>query len=276
MHPYAAAQRVCSLAHLYGRPIDLNFVAGGFKFDLAALDDRLAHDARYERLAEYATIFTRLVAGERISVQGRYYTVFGLQLAAHAPEHLRPRLTMSGASPAGLICAGVVGATAVMYPKPLAAIDGGVAPPGEADVEADVETGPLQPIGIRIGLLARDTDDAAWRLAAHRFPDDPVARRWTQTLARASDSAWLHQLSALVPDHSVPGRDVYWTGPFASGKSFCPYLVGSHERVAAYLSGYLRQDVRAIILDCPDDEEDLLHAQAVLQRATSGLVRSSA
>src|SRR5882762_4984306 len=41
MHPYAAAQKILALARLYDRPVDMNFVAGGFQFDLTALGDRL-------------------------------------------------------------------------------------------------------------------------------------------------------------------------------------------------------------------------------------------
>src|SRR5580692_12211997 len=39
MHPYTVAKMVSSLGHLYGRRIYLNMVAGGFKNDLAALND---------------------------------------------------------------------------------------------------------------------------------------------------------------------------------------------------------------------------------------------
>jgi alkanesulfonate monooxygenase len=269
IHPYAAAQKVGSLAQLYGRSVDLNFVAGGFKFDLAALDDRLEHDARYERLAEYGTILARLVKGERVTVQGRYYSVFGLKLDAHAPEPLLPRLTVSGSSPGGLKCAETIGATAVMYPKPLE--------PGwmSAPVPSR-ERQPKVPTGIRIGILARETADDAWRVAERRFPEDAKAQAWTQAAVQGSDSSWLQQLGALTQDRSALERDVYWTGPFANGRSFCPYLVGSYDEVATYLSAYLRGDVRVIILDCPTDEDDLRHAHTVVRLAVSSLVASSA
>jgi alkanesulfonate monooxygenase len=50
MHPFAVAKMVPSLAFLYGRRIYLNMVAGGFKNELAALNDTTPHDGRYERL----------------------------------------------------------------------------------------------------------------------------------------------------------------------------------------------------------------------------------
>ena len=63
MHPYTVAKMVATFGHLYGRRIYLNMVAGGFKNDLAALNDTTAHDKRYERLIEYTSIITRLLAG---------------------------------------------------------------------------------------------------------------------------------------------------------------------------------------------------------------------
>jgi alkanesulfonate monooxygenase len=259
MHPYAAAQKIGAVAQLYGRSVDLNFVAGGLKFDLAALDDRLEHDARYERLAEYGAILSRLVRGERVTYQGRYHRVFGLKLDTEAPEWLLPRLTVSGSSPAGLRCAEVLGATAVMYPTPLpdaVGASGGTAPG---------EPGAHVPIGIRIGILARESAVDAWRIAAQRFPEDADGQARTQAAVQASDSSWLHQLATLSRDPGAIGDEVYWTGPFATGRSFCPYLVGSYDQVATYLADYLRRDARVIILDCPTEEDDLRHAVTVLR-----------
>ena len=62
MHPYSVAKMVTSLAHLYGRRLYLNMVAGGFVNDLAALNDTTPHDRRYERLVEYTTIITAAAA----------------------------------------------------------------------------------------------------------------------------------------------------------------------------------------------------------------------
>jgi alkanesulfonate monooxygenase len=86
---------------------------------------------------------------------------------------------------------------------------------------------------------------------------------------QATDSSWLRQLSTLADRDKTAARDVYWLGPFGSLKSFCPYLVGSYDEVAAYLSAYLRGGVRLIILDAPREEQDLDHAYLALQRAIS-------
>jgi alkanesulfonate monooxygenase len=268
MHPYAAAQKVAALARVYGRSVDLNLVAGGFQFDLAALDDRLGHDARYERLSEYGLIMTKLLAGERVTVRGQYYNVFGLKLHWHVSNDLFPRLTVSGSSPGGLKCAGLLNAAAVMYPKPLSPAQAYSATVLEEAQRAELHT------GIRIGILARETAAAAWSEAKAWFPDNPEGQAMRNDAVQATDSSWLHQLSTLTGDHNTIGQGVYWLGPFASAKSFCPYLVGSYDDVAAYLSAYLRGGVRLIILDCPRREEDLVHAYNALQRSASTEVTS--
>src|SRR5215831_5030889 len=61
MHPYSVAKMITSLAFLHGRRVYLNMVAGGFKNDLAALNDQTPHDERYARLLEYTTVVQTLL-----------------------------------------------------------------------------------------------------------------------------------------------------------------------------------------------------------------------
>ena len=50
-------------------------VAGGFKNDLAALNDLTPHDERYARLVEYTTIIQSLLrTADPVSFEGRYYS----------------------------------------------------------------------------------------------------------------------------------------------------------------------------------------------------------
>lgn len=271
MHPYAAAQKLAAMARVYKRSIDLNFVAGGFQYDLAALDDRLGHDARYQRLSEYGSVLTKLLRGDRVTVKGQYYTLFGLKLDVNVSKDLYPMLTVSGSSPAGLKCAQVLGAVAVMYPKPLEPHQISNSSP----VFPEAQSAGLH-TGIRIGILARQSAEDAWAEAKARFPETPSGEAMRKSAVQASDSSWLRQLSTLADHEKTDARNVYWLGPFGSLKSFCPYLVGSYDEVASYLSAYLRGGVRLIILDAPREEQDLDHACRVIQRAVSAGMDSPA
>jgi alkanesulfonate monooxygenase len=66
-------------------------------------------------------------------------------------------------------------------------------------------------------------------------------------------------------------RSNYWLWPFQNYKTFCPYLVGSHEQVACEIGRYLASGYSTFILDVPGSEEDLTHIGAVFGRARGTL-----
>src|SRR5437899_9147549 len=118
MHPYEVAKMVATFGHLYRRRIYLNMVAGGFKNDLAALNDPTPHDKRYDRLTEYTLIVRRLLESSApVSFAGEFYTVNGLKLTPPLPSDLLPGIFVSGSSEPGLRAAQAIGASAVKYPK---------------------------------------------------------------------------------------------------------------------------------------------------------------
>lgn len=251
MHPYAVAKMVATLAHLYGRRVYLNMVAGGFKNDLIALNDTTPHDKRYERLIEYTTIIKRLLeGGSPVSCEGEFYKVDKLKLTPPLPPELFPGIFSSGSSEAGLAAARALGATAIKYPKPAA----------EEEVPSD------EPIdfGIRVGIIARHDDDEAWQIAHARFPEDRKGQLTHQLAMKVSDSVWHRQLSDMgQPAATGP----YWLVPFQNYKTMCPYLVGGYERVAAELARYITIGYRTFVLDVPPSADELRHVSVAFGEA---------
>ncbi len=257
MHPYTAAKMVASLGFMYGRRIWLNIVAGGFTNDLVALGDETPHDERYERAKEYVRVMLGLLAGEVTTLAGRYYRVKNLRLNPGLPQELRPGVLMSGSSPAGLAAARAIGAVPVKYPKP----------PGDEEVSAET-TG----FGVRIGIIARESEGEAWGIAQERFPEDRKGQIAHSVAMKVSDSRWHHQLSrrnsvAPGPDGNEERRDPYWLVPFQNYKTFCPYLVGAYEQVSDLVAGYIRLGARTFILDIPPSADELRHTSVVLRAA---------
>src|SRR5437867_3144146 len=85
-----------------------------------------------------------------------------------------------------------------------------------------------------------------------------------------SDSEWHRQLSELGRDAMGRGdEEPYWMVPFENYKTFCPYLVGSYERVADELARYVSVGYRTFILDVPASPDELLHTGVVFQRAAA-------
>lgn len=257
MHPYAVAKMVTTLSLLYGRRIDLNLVAGGFKNDLAALNDRTPHDRRYARLSEYTAIIRRLLAGgSPVTFGGEFYTVSNLHLVPALDPELMPRFLLSGSSPEGLAAARALSALPVRYPEP---------PRAESpQVEAESE------FGIRVGIIGRECEQDAWAIARERFPEDRRGQATHQLAMKVSDSAWHRQLSAIAPE--LPPGSAYWMVPFQNYKTFCPYLVGSYERVGDELGRYLAAGCRTIILDVPPNESEMRHIRLSIAAAERALV----
>lgn len=85
----------------------------------------------------------------------------------------------------------------------------------------------------------------------------------------ASDSYWHGQLSGdQSPAPSLDDEpDPYWLRPFRNYKTFCPYLVGSYDRVATSLAHYMALGARTFILDVPPSEEELAHCHVALEKA---------
>ncbi len=251
-HPYTVAKWVTTFAHLYGRRIYLNMVAGGFKNDLTALNDPTPHDKRYDRLVEYTLIIRQLLEGAGpVTLDGDFYAVKGLQLTPPLPPELFPGLFVSGSSDAGRRAAQAIGATAVKYPK---------APNEETEPDEGVGA------GVRVGIITREDGDEAWTVARARFPEDRRGQLTHQLAMKVSDSVWHRQLGELAKA-TASGEHPYWLVPFENYKTMCPYFVGSYERVGEELARYVALGYRSVILDIPPAEEDLRHTDAAFQLA---------
>ena len=251
MHPYSVAKLIATFAHLYSRRTYVNMIAGGFGNDLASLNDSTPHDRRYDRLVEYAVLIKRLLAGDTVTFEGEFYQVKNLSLRPSINPSLLPDIFVSGSSDAGLAAARTLGAVAVKYPK--SALE------EISQRHLDIST------GIRIGVIARPTDDEAWQVAEQRFPEDRRGQIAHQLAMRISDSAWHRQLSALP--ESGNGRSPFWMAPFQNHKTFCPYLVGSYESVAQQIAIYLATGHETFILDIPPDENELWHTKTAFDLA---------
>ncbi len=255
MHPYSVAKMVASLGHLYGRRVYLNMVAGGFKNDLAALNDVTPHDRRYDRLVEYTKIIKELLASPfGISYEGEFYRVDKLKMTPPLAPDLFPGIFVSGSSDAGLAAAKAIGAVAIKYPKPVDEYEG-------AGVDETLDS------GVRVGVIAREDGDEAWRVARERFPEDRKGQLTHQLAMKVSDSTWHKQLSEMGEGEETPDNP-YWLTPFKNYKTFCPYLVGSYGRVAEELARYIKVGYETFILDIPPSEEELRHIGVVFDLAS--------
>jgi alkanesulfonate monooxygenase len=253
MHPYTAAKMAATYGYLFNRRIYLNMLAGGFKNDLVALNDNTPHDRRYDRTVEYTRIIKLLLSNTTgVSFDGEFYTIDKLRMTPTLPPELFPGILISGSSEAGLAAAKAIGATAVKYPKP----------PGEYENDPPDEN---INSGVRLGIITREDEDEAWRIANARFPEQDRKGELAHQLAmKTSDSLWHKQLSDLG---KTPDNNPYWLRPFEHYKTFCPYLVGNYDKVAAELARYIALGFHTFILDIPPNKEELYHTNIAFRKA---------
>lgn len=261
MHPYAVAKKLSTFAYLYGRRFWINLVAGGFRNDLLALNDSTPHDDRYLRLTEYTLIIRKLLeARKAVTFEGKYYRIENLTMVPPMPEELFPGITVSGSSESGMQAAADIGAIAIRYPE-------------EPDVEKGIPAHAKSPVGVRVGIIARDTKEKAWRVALERFPEDRKGQLTHQLAMKTSDSEWHKQLSQKS-DEEDPFASPYWLGPFHNYKTFCPYLVGTHNDVAELVGSYIKFGFDTFILDIPPSREELEHTGVVFEKARALAAKS--
>lgn len=254
MHPYTVAKKLSTFAYLYGRKLWINMVAGGFINDLLALGDETPHDDRYLRLAEYTLIIRQLLESDSpVTADGKYYQVKNLKMTPPIPAELVPGITISGSSQAGLDTAAEIGAIAIRYPQ-------------TPDEERGVPEGAEVPVGVRVGIIARDTEEEAWQVALERFPEDRKGQLTHQLAMKSSDSLWHKQLSER-PRGGPETASPYWLGPFHNYKTFCPYLVGSYSEVSKLVASYINFGFTTFILDIPHSNEELEHIAKVFTMA---------
>jgi alkanesulfonate monooxygenase len=257
-HPFTVAKTIATLTTLYERKLFINWLADGFSNDLEALADPTPHDERYERLMEYALIVRALTDGEPLSFAGEYYEVRSLRLRPEVPVNRRPEFVVSGSSQAGATVAQILEARSVTY----------ALPPRDDGV---VRRRPALGAGLRVGIIARAEADDAWRIAFSRFPPDRKGAFMRHLAGKVSNGHRHESLCRMAEVRTGEGSP-YWMVPFENYKRMCPYLVGSHDEVAAVVSRYMSAGYGTFILDEPETEADLANANVVFERAKRAVV----
>ncbi|MFI2369926.1 LLM class flavin-dependent oxidoreductase [Streptomyces sp. NPDC018833] len=254
--PFTAAKMIHSLTRLYGRRVDVNLITGAAQEELGQICESLDHDERYERAVEYLAVLRALLTtDEPLAHEGRFYRYQGLRTYSRLDPADRPRVFVAGSSPAAQRTAAVAD-IAITHPEPVDMFARTFlqSRPGPG------ATGPA--IGIRIGLVARETDEEAWEAARALYPSDRLAQLKT-VMRKKSESDWSRRLATLATDGDVYD-EVYWTGAYRADKGTMPLLVGSYRRVADYLDRYLGLGVSTVLLGGLLTEEDFRHTAVVI------------
>ncbi len=264
--PLFAARQAASLDRISGGRLLINVVAGGSAAEAAADGVFLDHDARYEATDEFLTVWRWLMAGETVDFTGRHLRVEGAELL-FAPVQLGgPPLYLGGSSEAALDVAGRHIDHYLTWGEPPDQVAQKIA---EVRRRAEAE-GRRMRFGIRLHIIVRDTEAAAWAEAERLISrlDDSVIDKVQASLA-GLESVGQARMRAL---HG--GRrdrlEVYpnlWAGVGLVRGGAGTALVGSPDSVAARIREYRALGVETFVLSgYPHLEEAYRVAELLLPR----------
>jgi alkanesulfonate monooxygenase len=249
--PTAAARMSSALDRLCGGRLLLNVVTGGDPVELAADGVHLDHAARYRQTGEFLDIFRRLHTQETVDFDGEFYKIIGAQLLQPVITKPHPPLYIGGSSEAAH---GVTAEHIDVY------LSWGEPPGQVAQKIAEVRAlaaarGRTVRFGIRLHVVVRETEQAAWNAADDLLAhvDDATIAAAQATLARF-DSVGQRRLTAL--HRGRPGRSRehlevapnLWAGVSLVRGGAGTALVGDGKIVAERIGEYAALGVEQFIL----------------------------
>ena len=245
--PAFAARQSAALDRLSNGRLLLNVVVGGNPAELAGDGVFLPHDERYAQAAEFLTVWRRLLSGEDLDFQGRYYRIEGGRIDFPPVQAPHPPLWFGGSSDAGQAIAAEHVDTYLTWGEPVA----GVAEKIERAREAASARGRTMRYGIRLHFIVRESEEEAWGAADRlisRIGDEQIASA-QRRFAEQMDSVGQKRMAALHGgrrDRLVVGPNL-WAGVGLVRTGAGTALVGTPEQVAERLREYQAVGIDTVI-----------------------------
>jgi len=270
--PTLAARMTTTFDRLSNGRLLINMVASGDPEELAGDGVFLEHDQRYEITDEFLQIWRALVSGTgEVNFAGKYLQVRGAKNLFRGVQQPYPALYIGGSSSAGIEVAAKHTDHYLTWGEP------------PAQVAKKIETvrteaaryGRSIRFGIRLHVIVRESDDAAWRdaeaLISHL--SDQTVRAAHQTLARHDSISQQRMLALQKLNGTRRTRGVLevspnlWTGVGLVRGGAGTALVGNAETVAARMLEYRELGIETFILSgYPHLEEAFRVAELLFDR----------
>ncbi|AZU56183.1 alkanesulfonate monooxygenase, FMNH(2)-dependent [Ralstonia pseudosolanacearum] len=271
MAPTLAARMAATFDRLSQGRLLVNLVTGGDPGELAGDGLFLDHAQRYEASAEFIRIWRETLAasheGAALDYTGRHLSVKGARVLFPPVQRPHPPVYFGGSSEAAHALAAEQVDTYLTWGEPPGAV---------AEKIADVRRraarhGRTVRFGIRLHVIVRETEDAAWQAAdtlISKLDDDTVAR--AQAAFRKMDSAGQQRMAALHANGIGRSRAELeispnlWAGVGLVRGGAGTALVGDPHTVAARMREYADLGIDTFVLSgYPHLEEAYRFAELV-------------
>lgn len=287
--PTLAAHQAATFQRISQGRLLINIVTGGDPVEQRRYGDRLDHDQRYARTAEFIAAFRGVSAaqssGQPFDYQGEHYQLE--QAALLASPWPAPQIFFGGASPAAERVAAAHVDTYLAWGETPAQIRERL---DRMRVLAAQQQRQLT-YGIRFHVISRDTEEEAWREAARlQASITPERFNSAQSLLSRTESIGQKRMTALLdnitaanfnPDdaRALEISPNIWAGYALVRGGVGTAIVGSHQQVAERIEEYHNLGIDHFILSGhPHLEEAYWFAEGAgyLLRAKGLLANSAA
>lgn len=263
LQPAVAARMTATLDRISNGRLLINVVTGGDPVENRGDGLFLDHDARYEVTNEFLEIYTRLLKGEVVDHQGKYLSSEQGRLL-YPPVQTPPPLYFGGSSPAALNVAATRIDKYLTWGEPPADV---AAKLTEVQGKAEAQGRSLTH-GIRLHVIVRETNEAAWAAADELIShvDDATIAEAQKVFARM-DSTGQARMRALHGGRrdKLEVSPNLWAGVGLVRGGAGTALVGDPETVAQRMREYMDVGIDTFILSgYPHLEEAYRFAELVL------------
>jgi alkanesulfonate monooxygenase len=261
--PVSSARQAATLDQALGGRLLLNVVPGGDATELAADGVFLEHDERYAYADEFLGIWRRLLSGETVDLDGKYFQVREGRNFFAPVQKPYPPLYFGGSSEAAHDLAARQVDAYLTWGEPPADVGRKF-----ADIRARAaRLGRQLRLGVRLHVIVRETSDEAWADAERlisKLTDEDIAR--AQAGYARMDSVGQARMAALHGGRRdrLEVAPNLWAGVGLVRGGAGTALVGDAATVAERLREYMDLGADTFVLSgYPHLEESIRFAELV-------------
>ena len=261
--PGVAARMTATLDRISNGRLLINVVTGGDPVENKGDGIFLAHDERYEVTREFLNVYSDLLAGKAVNVEGKHIRIEDGRLLFPPVQSPRPPLYFGGSSDAGVDVAVDTVDKYLTWGEPPAQ----VAEKIERVRAAANKRGRKLSFGIRLHVIVRETNAEAWKAAdelIQHVSDETIAG--AQKIFARMDSVGQQRMAQLHGGRrdKLEISPNLWAGVGLVRGGAGTALVGDPETVAARIQEYMALGIDTFIMSgYPHLEEAYRFAELV-------------